>query len=50
MDDLHGRLIGTGLAVLADDFGLALAGGYAVRGHRIAQRLSHAVYLFTAFY
>jgi hypothetical protein len=49
VDDLHGRLIRIGLAALADDFGFALAGGYAVQVHRIVQRLSDDVDLFTAY-
>ncbi|QDY78205.1 nucleotidyl transferase AbiEii/AbiGii toxin family protein [Streptomyces qinzhouensis] len=46
MDDLHLRLIRLGLEALSDDFGFALAGGYAVQAHHIVQRLSDDVDLF----
>lgn len=46
MDDLHLRLIRLGLDALGDDFGFALAGGYAVQAHHIVQRLSDDVDLF----
>lgn len=49
MDDLHVRLIRLGLEALGDDFGFALAGGYAVQAHRIVQRLSDDVDLFAPF-
>ncbi|UGQ09128.1 nucleotidyl transferase AbiEii/AbiGii toxin family protein [Yinghuangia sp. ASG 101] len=47
MDDLHRHLIRIGLEALADDFGFALAGGYAVNAHRIIDRVSDDVDLFT---
>ncbi|MDX2683200.1 hypothetical protein [Streptomyces soliscabiei] len=46
MDELHRRLIRIGLDALADDFGYALAGGYAVQAHQIANRVSDGVGLF----
>ncbi|MFC1420827.1 nucleotidyl transferase AbiEii/AbiGii toxin family protein [Streptacidiphilus cavernicola] len=46
MDDLHQRLIRIGLDALAEDYGYALAGGYAVQAHRIVDRLSDDVDLF----
>jgi hypothetical protein len=46
VDDLHLRLIRLGLEALSDDFGFALAGGYAVQAHHIVQRLSDDVDLF----
>ena len=49
MDDLHGQLLRTGRAEPADDFGFALAGGFAVQVHRNVQRLRDDVDLFTAF-
>ncbi|MFF2850686.1 nucleotidyl transferase AbiEii/AbiGii toxin family protein [Streptomyces sp. NPDC058001] len=49
MDELHRRLIHIGLDALADDFGYALAGGYAVQAHRIVNRVSDDVDLFAPF-
>ncbi|WP_329565306.1 nucleotidyl transferase AbiEii/AbiGii toxin family protein [Kitasatospora sp. NBC_01266] len=49
MDELHARLIRICLAALADDFGFALAGGYAIQAHQIVNRLSDDVDLFTPF-
>lgn len=46
MDELHRRLIRIGLDALADDYGYALAGGYAVQAHRIVNRVSDDVDLF----
>ncbi|WP_035841565.1 nucleotidyl transferase AbiEii/AbiGii toxin family protein [Kitasatospora azatica] len=46
MDDLHRRLITIGLDALAEDYGYALAGGYAVQAHHIVDRLSDDVDLF----
>lgn len=46
MDELHLRLIRLGLEALGDDFGFALASGYAVQAHHIVQRLSDDVDLF----
>ncbi|MGK4580360.1 nucleotidyl transferase AbiEii/AbiGii toxin family protein [Kitasatospora sp. HPMI-4] len=46
MDELHRRLIKIGLDSLAEDYGYALAGGYAVQAHRIVDRLSDDVDLF----
>ncbi|MEH0575700.1 MULTISPECIES: hypothetical protein [Streptomyces] len=46
MDELHRRLIRIGLGALADDFGYALAGGYAVQAHQIVNRVSDDVGLF----
>nr|WP_237419292.1 nucleotidyl transferase AbiEii/AbiGii toxin family protein [Kitasatospora sp. SID7827] len=46
---MHARLIRICLAALADDFGFALAGGYAVQAHQIVNRLSDDVDLFTPF-
>lgn len=46
MDEQHRRLIKIGLDALAEDFGYALAGGYAVQAHRIVDRLSDDVDLF----
>ncbi|KRV47596.1 hypothetical protein AQ490_06810 [Wenjunlia vitaminophila] len=46
MDDLHLRLIRLGLETLSDDFGFALAGGYAVRAHGVLERSSDDVDLF----
>ncbi|MFI2430968.1 nucleotidyl transferase AbiEii/AbiGii toxin family protein [Streptomyces sp. NPDC018693] len=46
MDELHRRLIRIGLDALADDFGYALAGGYAVQAHQIVNRVSDDVDLF----
>lgn len=46
VDDLHLRLIRLGLEALSEDFGFALAGGYAVQAHHIVQRLSDDVDLF----
>jgi hypothetical protein len=43
MDEQHRRLIKIGLDALAEDFGYALAGGYAVLAHRIVDRLSDDV-------
>ncbi|MFE2426594.1 nucleotidyl transferase AbiEii/AbiGii toxin family protein [Streptomyces sp. NPDC059373] len=49
MDELHRRLIRIGLDALADDFGYALAGGYAVQAHQIVNRISDDVDLFAPF-
>jgi hypothetical protein len=46
VDELHRRLIRIGLDALADDFGYALAGGYAVQAHQIVNRVSDDVDLF----
>lgn len=46
MDELHRRLIRIGLDALADGFGYALAGGYAVQAHQIVNRVSDDVDLF----
>ncbi|WP_457034073.1 nucleotidyl transferase AbiEii/AbiGii toxin family protein [Kitasatospora sp. P5_F3] len=46
MDEQHRRLIRIGLDALAENFGYALAGGYAVQAHRIVDRLSDDVDLF----
>ena len=46
MDNLHHRLIRIGLDALADDFGYALAGGYAVQAHHVVHRVSDDVDLF----
>ncbi|MGF1426436.1 nucleotidyl transferase AbiEii/AbiGii toxin family protein [Kitasatospora sp. LaBMicrA B282] len=46
MDEQHRRLIKIGLDALAEDFGYALAGGYAVQAHHIVDRLSDDVDLF----
>ncbi|WP_431039702.1 hypothetical protein [Streptomyces sp. P9-1] len=46
MDKLHRRLIRIGLDALADDFGYAVAGGYAVQAHQIVKRVSDDVDLF----
>jgi hypothetical protein len=42
VDELHRRLIRIGLDALADDFGYALAGGYAVQTQQIANRILFA--------
>jgi hypothetical protein len=39
-------MIKIGLDALAEDYGYALAGGYAVQAHRIVDRLSDDVGLF----
>ncbi|MFC1439197.1 nucleotidyl transferase AbiEii/AbiGii toxin family protein [Streptacidiphilus sp. N1-10] len=44
--DLHHRLIRVGLDALAQDYGYALAGGYAVQVHQIVNRMSDDVDLF----
>ncbi|MBV9025168.1 MAG: nucleotidyl transferase AbiEii/AbiGii toxin family protein [Streptomycetaceae bacterium] len=49
MEELHRRLIRIGLDALAEDYGYALAGGYAVRAHRIVSRVSDDVDLFAPF-
>ncbi|MEE4594216.1 hypothetical protein V2J94_20395 [Streptomyces sp. DSM 41524] len=49
MDELHRRLIRIGLDALADDYGYALAGGYAVQAHHIVNRVSDDVDLFAPF-
>ncbi|WP_311766963.1 nucleotidyl transferase AbiEii/AbiGii toxin family protein [Streptomyces rhizosphaericus] len=49
MDDLHRQLIRIGLDALAEDYGYALAGGYAVQAHRIVNRVSDDVDLFAPF-
>ena len=46
MDELHRRLIRIGLNALAEDYGYALAGGYAVQVHHIVNRVSDDVDLF----
>ncbi|WP_419996949.1 nucleotidyl transferase AbiEii/AbiGii toxin family protein [Streptomyces boninensis] len=46
MDEFHERLIRIGLDALGERFGYALAGGYAIRAHRIVDRLSEDVDLF----
>jgi hypothetical protein len=46
VDALHRRLIRIGLAALAEDFGYALAGGYAVQAHQFTNRISDDVDLF----
>ncbi|WP_234542261.1 nucleotidyl transferase AbiEii/AbiGii toxin family protein [Streptomyces shenzhenensis] len=43
---MHRRLIRIGLDALANDFGYALAGGYAVQAHQIVSRVSDDVDLF----
>jgi len=48
VDELHRRLIRIGLGALADDFGYALAGGYAVQAHQIVNRVSDDVDLFAS--
>ncbi|MEV8018061.1 nucleotidyl transferase AbiEii/AbiGii toxin family protein [Streptomyces sp. NPDC086554] len=47
MRELHHRLIRIGLDALADDYGYALAGGYAVQAHHLVHRMSEDVDLFT---
>jgi hypothetical protein len=47
VDELHRRLIRIGLDALAEDYGYALAGGYAVQAHHIVNRISDDVDLFT---
>ncbi|WP_211265307.1 nucleotidyl transferase AbiEii/AbiGii toxin family protein [Actinacidiphila oryziradicis] len=49
MDELHHRLIHIGLDALAEDYGYALAGGYAIQAHHIVQRISDDVDLFAPF-
>ncbi|GAA1265257.1 nucleotidyl transferase AbiEii/AbiGii toxin family protein [Streptomyces javensis] len=49
MDELHRRLIRIGLDALAEDYGYALAGGYAVQAHHIVNRVSDDVDLFAPF-
>ncbi|GAA2290903.1 nucleotidyl transferase AbiEii/AbiGii toxin family protein [Streptomyces violaceusniger] len=49
MDDLHRQLIRIGLDALAEDYGYALAGGYAVQTHHIVNRVSDDVDLFAPF-
>jgi hypothetical protein len=46
VDELHHRLIRIGLDALAQDYGYALAGGYAIQAHHIVQRISDNVDLF----
>lgn len=46
MDELHRRLIRIGLDALAEDYGYALAGGYAIQAHHIVNRMSDDVDLF----
>nr|WSX75719.1 nucleotidyl transferase AbiEii/AbiGii toxin family protein [Streptomyces sp. NBC_00899] len=46
MDEQHHRLIRIALDALADDYGYALAGGYAIQAHHIVQRVSEDVDLF----
>ena len=47
MEQLHHRLIRIGLDALAEDFGYALAGGYAVQAHHLVKRVSEDVDFFT---
>lgn len=47
MDPFHRRLIEIGLSI-ADQYGFALAGGYAVQAHGIADRRSEDVDLLGA--
>jgi hypothetical protein len=49
VDELHHRLIHIGLDALAEDYGYALAGGYAIQTHHIVQRISDDVDLFAPF-
>ncbi|MET7761949.1 hypothetical protein ABZS71_07900 [Streptomyces sp. NPDC005393] len=49
MDELHHQLIRIGLDALAEDYGYALAGGYAVQAHHIVNRVSDDVDLFAPF-
>ncbi|MEU2683714.1 nucleotidyl transferase AbiEii/AbiGii toxin family protein [Streptomyces hygroscopicus] len=49
MDELHRELIRIGLDALAEDYGYALAGGYAVQAHHIVNRVSDDVDLFAPF-
>ncbi|CAG6395220.1 nucleotidyl transferase AbiEii/AbiGii toxin family protein [Streptomyces cocklensis] len=49
MDEQHHRLIRIALDALADDYGYALAGGYAIQAHHIVQRVSEDVDLFAPF-
>lgn len=49
MDELHRQLIRIGLDALAEDYGYALAGGYAVQAHHIVNRVSDDVDLFAPF-
>ncbi|MCT9083129.1 nucleotidyl transferase AbiEii/AbiGii toxin family protein [Streptomyces fulvoviolaceus] len=46
MEELHRRLIRIGLDALAEDYGYALAGGYAIQAHHIVNRMSDDVDLF----
>ena len=46
MDELQGRVAQIGLAAL-ERFGFALAGGYALQAHRLVDRMSEDVDLFT---
>ena len=46
MEELHRRLIRIGLDALAEDYGYALAGGYAIQTHCIVNRMSDDVDLF----
>lgn len=46
MDELQDRLVRVGLASVAE-FGFALAGGYALQAHGLADRMSEDVDLFT---
>jgi hypothetical protein len=46
VEDLHRRIIRVGLDALAQDYGYALAGGYAVQVHEIVNRMSDDVDLF----
>lgn len=46
MEELHRRLIKIGLEVLGEQYGYALAGGYAVQAHQIVNRVSDDVDLF----
>ena len=47
MDPRHRRLAEIALRAAGDDYGLALAGGYAVRAHGMGDRPSGDVDLFT---
>jgi Nucleotidyl transferase AbiEii toxin, Type IV TA system len=49
VEELHRRLIRIELDALAEDYGYALAGGYAVQAHHIVSRVSDDVDLFAPF-
>ncbi|MDN3055731.1 hypothetical protein PH213_14495 [Streptomyces sp. SRF1] len=46
---MHRQLIRIGLDALAEDYGYALAGGYAVQAHHIVNRVGDDVGLFAPF-